>query len=347
MHDIAREAGVHQTTVSRALRNDRRLPEATRKRIQAIAESAGYRVNPLVSALVSARWSRHEPAYVPTIAYVVREDLPVNGAGSRKEARREYLRGARAAAEAQGFRVEEFIVGDAGMSEHRLDTVLQTRNVHGIIIAPMSKAHGHFTLQWDRYCTVVIEYTFNDPAFDRVIHDSYDGMRTIMAQCRLRGLARVGLALTATGHERTEGTNVAAYWLEQKTGQFFAPVPPLILPAWSEPDFAVWMRAHRPRVIVTSNDFARLGADWCREHGRDVGSINMNTTAASEFSGVFQDPFLIGSTAARIVIGKVMHNDTGVPGRRQTILTPGTWIEGRTLRAPAGAAAARAVLANA
>ena len=37
--DIAKKAGVHVTTVSLALRNSPRLPEATRTRIRALAES--------------------------------------------------------------------------------------------------------------------------------------------------------------------------------------------------------------------------------------------------------------------------------------------------------------------
>lgn len=51
MEDVARAAGVHQTTVSRALRNDRRLPEQTRQRIRKLAERLGYRPHPLLTAL--------------------------------------------------------------------------------------------------------------------------------------------------------------------------------------------------------------------------------------------------------------------------------------------------------
>lgn len=55
MADVARAAGVHQTTVSLALRSHPRIPENTRKRIQQVAEEMGYRPNPLVSALIAQR----------------------------------------------------------------------------------------------------------------------------------------------------------------------------------------------------------------------------------------------------------------------------------------------------
>ncbi|HZZ57506.1 MAG TPA: LacI family DNA-binding transcriptional regulator, partial [Opitutaceae bacterium] len=44
--DVARKAGVHVTTVSLALRNNRRLPEPTRLRLQALAKRMGYAPDP-------------------------------------------------------------------------------------------------------------------------------------------------------------------------------------------------------------------------------------------------------------------------------------------------------------
>ena len=48
--DIAREAGVHVTTVSLALRNHPRLPESTRLRLQNLAKLRGYTPDPWLPA---------------------------------------------------------------------------------------------------------------------------------------------------------------------------------------------------------------------------------------------------------------------------------------------------------
>lgn len=341
MRDIARIAGVHQTTVSRALRNDDRLPEATRTRIRAIAERLGYRANPLVAALVAARRLRHPAEFQPTLAYVVwRDSVDPEAHTRRLVTRREYLRGARTAAERQGFKIEEFALGSGGLSEERLNQVLLTRNIHGLILAPLRSAHGQYSLDWARCGTVVIEFTFAEPAFDRVVHDSYDGMRRIMHECRRRDLRRVGLLLSLVGHERTERTNGGAYWIEQKTDDYFSPIPPLILPEWDGAVFSRWMRAQRPEVIVTSNDFLESVRQWCARHGVTPGAglqlINVNSIADSGVAGIYQDPVGIGATAARLAIEKIIRNEWGVPERRQTVLTPGVWMEGVTLRAPPG-----------
>ena len=55
IHDVAREAGVATSTVSRAFSNPRRVNEQTRNRVLAVAERLDYRPNPLARALPSGR----------------------------------------------------------------------------------------------------------------------------------------------------------------------------------------------------------------------------------------------------------------------------------------------------
>lgn len=55
MSDIAREAGVAESTVSRALADNPRVSEETRQRIQALAQAAGYTINTVAQSLRSQR----------------------------------------------------------------------------------------------------------------------------------------------------------------------------------------------------------------------------------------------------------------------------------------------------
>src|SRR5699024_7010472 len=51
IYDVAREAGVAASTVSRALSNPRRVNAVTREHVLEVAERLGYRPNPLATAL--------------------------------------------------------------------------------------------------------------------------------------------------------------------------------------------------------------------------------------------------------------------------------------------------------
>lgn len=68
--DIARKAGVHQSHVSLALKNHPVVAEATRKKIQAIAKSMGYRPNAALSAAASNRWRQEKGMRRETVAFI-------------------------------------------------------------------------------------------------------------------------------------------------------------------------------------------------------------------------------------------------------------------------------------
>lgn len=55
VYDVAREAGVAASTVSRAFSNPRRVNAVTRDHVHTVAERLGYRPSPLASALQSGR----------------------------------------------------------------------------------------------------------------------------------------------------------------------------------------------------------------------------------------------------------------------------------------------------
>src|SRR5207249_1372261 len=69
LEDVAKAAGVHRTTVSLSLRDHPRIPLETRDRVKAVARRLGYKINPLVSALMQSRRSG-KPVKHATLAYV-------------------------------------------------------------------------------------------------------------------------------------------------------------------------------------------------------------------------------------------------------------------------------------
>lgn len=324
MKDVARAAGVHQTTVSRALRNDPRITESAKARIRAVAERLGYRPNPLLSALGTMRRQRASVRYQTAIAYVLK-----GGASGR------HLSGVRAAAEQRGFKVDVLEIGP-DLSEFRLNQILIARGIHGIILAPLPEAHGHFTLDWDRFSTVVIEYSFTEPAFDRVVTNSYDTMNTVIRECRGRGYKRLGVALTQVVDDRNEGLLCAAYALAEQRDPEMAPLAPLLIPRWDAKAFRVWFKREKPEVVISSNFLLPqieeiLGQLHLRVPDQ-IGLVNLNLLPDQQhYSGVCQDAPAIGAMAARLVIEKLSHNDRGIPNSRITMLTDGHWIEGRTL----------------
>lgn len=331
MADVARLAGVHQTTVSRALRNDHRVSPEVCARIQAAVKQIGYRPNPLLSALGVLRRQRATSFNQTPLAFVRRSD-PVHGINHGK-----YIPGAREAAVQLGYKMEEYILDDK-LHAQRLDTILKARNIQGVILGPLPEAHGSFQLDWSQFATVAIEYSFTEPALDRFVTDGYNALRMALSQCRERGLSRLGLVLAQVVDERNEGLISAAYVLAINRDPSLAPLPPLIAPEWDACTFAAWLQQHRPEVIISSNTLlpqiesflasARLRVP------QDIGLINLNVDPSCQaHTGICLNTHAIGTMAARMVIEKLNRNERGIPASRMTILMHGLWREGETLRA--------------
>ena len=155
IRQIAERAGVHYTTVSRALKGDPTIPKATAGRIQAIADEMGYRPDPALSSLVAYRRLTAAHVQTPVIAYIMNVDGPEGLAHSAS--RQLFLKGARAQAEAMGYRLEVFYFGHGHYHSGYLDRVLITRNITGVILAAFYTEPTDLQLSWDFYSLVKIE----------------------------------------------------------------------------------------------------------------------------------------------------------------------------------------------
>ena len=334
MKDVALAAGVHQTTVSRALRNDPRITESVKTQVREAAERLGYRPNPLLSALGTLRRQRASARYQTALAYIVK-----GGASGG------HLSGVRAAAEQRGYKVDVFEIGP-DLSVSRLNEILIARGIQGIILGPLPEAHGHFTLEWEHFSTVVIEYSFTEPAFDRVVTNSYDTMNIVIRECRTRGYTRIGLAILQFVDERNEGLLCAAYSLAKERDPGMAPLAPLLIPKWDAKAFRAWFKREKPQVVISSNFLLPQIEECLREMklraSDQVGLVNLNLFPSHQnYSGVCQDAPAIGAMAARLAIEKLNHNERGIPAAQMTVLTDGYWFEGQTLKKANALAASR------
>src|ERR1043165_7947044 len=77
--EIAALVGVHQTTVSLALRNHPRIPLATRHRIQQAAQNMGYHQGARSTALMHRRRLRRTQRQAEVIDYISDEKTRPSG----------------------------------------------------------------------------------------------------------------------------------------------------------------------------------------------------------------------------------------------------------------------------
>src|SRR6478609_554325 len=132
----ARALCLSRTTVSDALRGSPRVKAATVELVRAAAKEAGYERNPLTGAVMSQlRRSRGQQFRGVLAALEVvnpdRSELVVRYNDS-------LVKGISERANHLGFKVERFEIGPHSVRLNRLDTILHTRGIQGLILLPAS-----------------------------------------------------------------------------------------------------------------------------------------------------------------------------------------------------------------
>src|SRR5271170_1577519 len=135
---VAKHCGFGQSTVSMALKNDPRIPEATRREIAAAAAALGYQPDPHLARLMSGVKRRRVERQAQPLAYVLfwkqARDYYQHGTF------RDYREGAQARASEFGYVLEDFVVNDEAFTLKRLEAVLRARLIPGMLFAPVSLA---------------------------------------------------------------------------------------------------------------------------------------------------------------------------------------------------------------
>ena len=333
LSDIAHRLNVSHTTVSRALRNDRQISKSLSRQVQQMANQMGYRPDAMLSALASYRRSNKTQPIAAEIAWINFWPEP--------EQLRDvhefnlYWQGAVTEAERAGYRLEEFYLNN-DTPARRLERVLLTRNVRGILIPPtrhdVVPDWGSF--QWENFCIVRFGQTLHPPKAHQVTADQfYDGVLAY-EKIRDKGYLRIGLVTTGMGGKRLRF--LAGYMSAQAQDVASRRLRPLMFAETPGPEslskLVVWLKAAKPDAILT--DQSRLPDLLALAGYRVPTDVALATTSVVDGyadAGIYQNSDEIGRAAVQLLISLIHHNQRGIPDVRREILVEGEWVDGRSL----------------
>lgn len=333
MRTLARSLGLSRTTVSDALRNHPRVNVRTRARVAAHAREVGYHFNPLASSILSEVRQTRLSSFRGVLAAVsLDEPARPRFPGPYWE---ELRRGAGERAEQLGFKLERFLVGAPGVSVHRLDTILQSRGIRGVLIMPAWGRPDFSQLDWKKYTGVYADYLIDQPALHSVCPDHPRAMVTALDQLSRLGYRRPGLVLQQQESIRLQHRWAAAFLARVTLDETLAVVPPLVVPQLGPDAFKRWFRQHQPDVVIGHRTeivswMKDCGAHVPQTHGFCCLNVSINATPCA---GIDQQPYHIGVRGIEIVISQLHRNEYGVPDLPCNTAVPSRWVDGPTLPA--------------
>ena len=333
IREIARTLGLSHTTVSEALRESPRVNPATRRRVQKAAKAVGYRPNPLAGALMSEMRRARSGTFRGLLA-ILDLDGPDGRPASSNRYHRELVRGASARAAALGFKAEMIITGTQGISNSRLDTILQARGIRGILLLPIAGHADLSNLDWSHYAGIYTDYLIERPALHAVCPDHYRSMVSAVQRLHTLGYRRLGLVLHTDHDSRLLHRWEAAFHTYHEHHSQKEALPPLILPEFDRKTFIRWFKTKQPDAVLCNRAevmewMEECGARIPETHGFCCLNITSNT---KQCAGLDLQPGLLGERGVELLIAALHRNDCGVPEHPSTTTIPASWVDGPTLR---------------
>ncbi len=326
--DIARRAGVHASTVSRALREDSRIRPEVRAKLRALADKLGYSPDPHLRALAKYRTRGAAPDYRGVLGWLTNYSTRE---GWRHFEKIGYFAGARRRAKELGYDIEVFWLREPGMSGERMRRVLLARGIRGVLLPPQPDAGTRIDLPLAGLAAVSFGHTLQTPRLHVVHHHHYRSMRLLLEELRALGYRRPGLLIGTWVNKAVEGAWAAAYresagpggacecWMER----------------WEPAEVVAWWKRERPDVVVTENGDA---LEWLRAGGLRVPEdCGFALTARHEghppCAGIDENSEVVGAVAVDQLTSLVERGETGEPPHPINVLVEGTWrVLGNTVR---------------
>jgi LacI family transcriptional regulator len=334
IRDIAVKLGVSHVTVSLALKDSSRISKARREQVQALAKEMGYRPDPILSSLVVYRQSKR-PAHIHSaIAWINHWAHP--------EALRKirefnaYWSGASAAAERFGYRLDEF-VWQPDFTPQRFETILQTRNVRGVLIPPHPDQPDWGTFHWDNFSVIRFGLSVRSPYSHIVTSDHLRSIVSAMEKIHAYGYERIGFVVPGDFDLRLGGNWTGGYYAAQKLLDLTHLLPPLIsnqtvaMPVFAQ-KFKQWFEKHKPDAILTVD--GRVPDALKQLNVRIPQDVAVAATSVVDIpvtAGINQNSEEIGRVAVETLISLINSNDRGKPTVPRRILVEGTWVDGASL----------------
>lgn len=335
LRDIGKTAGVHHTTVSLALRNHPSLPEATRARIRAIADDMGYRPDPVLSALNAYKTSRKREVATAKIAVVT--NIPDLGDPSFDlDFFSRTLMGARRKAQGHGYDLDLFNMAEQSLSSQRLETVLRTRNIQGVILAYF-RDNTLIEFDWSEFSAIKIEDLPRDQKLNVVRTSQLQAAELALTTLKAKGYRRVASMLNTESDQKLGNYYSAGI---KAFNDVFEPadrIAPLYFSDFEELERSLpgYLEEARPDAIVSDWNDAII--DLLRRHGRsvpeDVGFASLSLPREGHgMSGVLPAYEKVGELAVDFVAQMLRGNERGLPDRPFHAFVDGAWVDGATLK---------------
>lgn len=331
MADVARRAGVHQTTVSLALRDSPKLSRETREELQQLAREMGYRQDPLVRNLMAQVHAGRRQDESPVLACLnpLRDNIFANVPSFA-----DFVQGFSDRAAELGYQVQEIPCGLHSQAIRNLGKHLENRSIKAAFLpltsSPLLQAHDFTGI-----ALVTLHGNLERPPLHAVGPDHFHNARLATQKLWAAGSRRLCLVIP-------KGFRVSALYewfggmsAEVRQRERSAVAPELFEIGYDEHQLlAKYLRNyHIDGALVYPQEFQPT---FQRAGVRIPDDLNYADPAlfpgATSSAGIDPQRHQAGAAATDVVVAQIHRGEYGLPAAPRVVLNEGFWIPGSTIR---------------
>jgi len=334
LKDIARKADVHFTTVSRALRNDPRLPAATRERLQKLALEMGYSPDPTMKALCAYRQAKRPHPIRCGMAYLT--DIP---AGHPLHVFGEYVYDkAKQKASQLGYNLRKFNLSTPNTNLESCMGVWWNTGIKGVLIGPFLNQGLLTDGNWDKWVVVAYGYSVDKPDFNRVAPDLFQDLLTHLNILRQRGYKRIGLLLYDNYGTKVFGLLHGAFLLDQARDPSSRIRVNIIREGTNNADkMKAWIEHARLDVVVAPMENYEIMQKAGFRIPEDIGFSELawkgyEPENPRECAGMNITDDLVAENAVSYLVSQLQEHAFGLPAHPKCVMVSGEFHNGSSIR---------------
>lgn len=336
LRTLAAQAGVTSMTVSLALRDHPSISVATRTRLKKLAAAKGYRPDPAITKLMHHLRTRRGQRVRSTLCALCLKPRVATAPGGY-DYMREVLGGARRRADSLGFGLDLMAIDEEGLTPRRLQRILLSRGIDGVVLLPMSTpVRLASLLDWSLFAAVAATSSVLTPRLNTAIPDQFGNMLRLCRSLAERGLRRLGLVTLHEQDVRVDHRVMAVFGWHSQFGGGEA-IPPFVMER-REPDMSslvAWVGQHQPDTIISDSeiDLDRIAALLRpAERRRITWASTSLLPELARYPGIDEKASEVGAAAVEVLAAMIQRGERGLPVSPRTTLIAGEFFAPRGSR---------------
>lgn len=332
LKDVAHEAGVSVSTVSKALHNSPLVPDEKKKRIQKIASRLGYIPNPMAVAL---RSRQSAGAFKGNLGFIVghfmKNPLPLH------KTYQLVYEGAEERCRRRGYSLECFWAYDPQYVGPKLGNVLQARNIQGLLLLSIHENELQVDLSGFAvsYCSLLIQEYRGELSHPYATVDVYNMARDAFRRASEAGFRKAGLVVEEGFDRSCHGAAGAAALAAAPISKSLEIIPSLITSGSNrDENIMEWFRQYQPDVVISALGNKEVSPIF-RKNGirvpEDVSCLSLTLISDETQEAGYHWPHKnLGQAAVDLVVSAIAMGEIGETRQDRGTIVPARFTSGKT-----------------